>query len=224
MDSKENEKKMKIAIFRFGVIGDLVTGARYAYGEREPLIQAKILRQYHIPFSTKTTITRSTILSWIEAYRKAGNRLEGLFPKERKDSGKSRRLSEEMQNAIRIIRKEKPKWAVPALIKELRAQGKIGWSEPLSFSNVYRFLENEGLKTLNEAAEDRRTFEAEHPNDIWQCDVMHGPFVSIKGKKQKAYLIAIIDDHSRLITHAQFYLSEGLATLKDCLQAAIRIY
>jgi hypothetical protein len=34
---------------------------------------------------------------------------------------------------------------------------------------------------------------------------MHGPYVKVDGKSKKAYLIAIIDDHSRLIIHAEFY-------------------
>ena len=39
---------------------------------------------------------------------------------------------------------------------------------------------------------------------------LHGPMVFVDGAKtmKKAYLMAIIDDHSRLIVHASFYLSE----------------
>jgi hypothetical protein len=59
-------------------------------------------------------------------------------------------------------------------------------------------------------AVDRRKFEAELPNDIWQSDVMHGPYVMVEGRRRKTYLIAFIDDHSRLIPHAAFYLSENL--------------
>jgi hypothetical protein len=39
--------------------------------------------------------------------------------------------------------------------------------------------------------------------------------------KRKAYLCAIMDDHSRLIVHAEFYLSETFASLKDALRRAI---
>ena len=68
---------------------------------------------------------------------------------------------------------------------------------------------------------DRRRFEAELPNDIWQSDVMHGPSVSVAGKKKKAYLIAFLDDMSRLICHAQFYLSENLDAYLDALRQAL---
>ena len=50
---------------------------------------------------------------------------------------------------------------------------------------------------------------------------MHGPLVQVNEKKQKAYLIAIIDDHSRLIVYARFYLSEGIASYLDALENAL---
>jgi putative transposase len=59
------------------------------------------------------------------------------------------------------------------------------------------------------------------PNDLWQSDVMHGCQIHVDGKNRKSYLIAIIDDHSRLITHGQFYLSENLACYLDCLERAL---
>jgi hypothetical protein len=68
---------------------------------------------------------------------------------------------------------------------------------------------------------DRRKFEAELPNDLWQSDVMHGPKVIVAGRMRKSYLIAIIDDHSRLITHGQFYLSEALACYLDAFENAL---
>jgi putative transposase len=68
---------------------------------------------------------------------------------------------------------------------------------------------------------DRRKFEAELPNDLWQSDVMHGPKVHVDGKRRKTYLIAVIDDHSRLICHGQFYLSEKLACYLQALEQAL---
>jgi hypothetical protein len=50
---------------------------------------------------------------------------------------------------------------------------------------------------------------------------MHGPRIINGDKLSKAYLFAVIDDHSRLITHAQFYLSENLACFRDCLIKAL---
>jgi hypothetical protein len=50
---------------------------------------------------------------------------------------------------------------------------------------------------------------------------MHGPYVVSDGKKRKAFLFGIIDDHSRLITHAQFFLKENLGSFLECLKKAL---
>jgi len=43
----------------------------------------------------------------------------------------------------------------------------------------------------------------------------------VEGRRRKAYLIAFIDDHSRLIPHAAFYLSENLTAFLNALQQAL---
>jgi len=50
---------------------------------------------------------------------------------------------------------------------------------------------------------------------------MHGPTVLVDGKQRKAYLTAFIDDHSRLIPHAEFFLSERLDSFLDALRKAL---
>jgi len=72
----------------------------------------------------------------------------------------------------------------------------------------------------NKSPEDRRKFEAEHPNDMWQSDVMHGPYLEIDGKQRKTYLIAFIDDHSRLIVYGRFYPSENTSSFMHALEQA----
>jgi len=91
----------------------------------------------------------------------------------------------------------------------------------LAQSTVWRLLKREGLMQREHAPTDRRRYEAELPNDIWQSDVMHGPSVGVEGKNRKSYLIAFLDDMSRLICHAQFYLSENLDSYLDALRQAL---
>ena len=50
---------------------------------------------------------------------------------------------------------------------------------------------------------------------------MHGPKINVAGRMRKSYLIAVIDDHSRLITHGQFYLSEALVSYLDAFENAL---
>src|SRR4030042_4971630 len=50
---------------------------------------------------------------------------------------------------------------------------------------------------------------------------MHGPHAEVDGRMEKAYLVAFLDDHSRLVPHAQFYLSEGLSSYLEALEQAL---
>jgi hypothetical protein len=88
------------------------------------------------------------------------------------------------------------------------------------FPHHYRILKRAGLSGCpGSDPVDRRRFEAEFPNDIWQSDVMHCPQVLVDGKKRKSYLIAFLDDHSRLIPHGAFYLSENLVSWLEAFAA-----
>lgn len=101
----DSDKKLAIATFRFGLISEFVTGVRLIYGEKEKLIKDKISRRYDIPFSTEKTISRSSLEKWIIEYKKAGYRIEGLYPKYRSDRGESRALSSSLRLAIKELKK-----------------------------------------------------------------------------------------------------------------------
>jgi len=218
----EDKKNLEIATFRFGVIGDFVTGVKLSYGEKEKLIREKTCRSYQIPYTDRTTISRTTILEWILAYKDAGFKLNGLYPKTRKDKGNYRRLDSSVRFAIKNYKELQPDLTVPMIIKKLQQQKIIAIDEYINLTSVYRFLKQERVSSINSKAVDRLRFEAEYPNQIWQSDVMHGPQVNVDGISRKAYLCAIIDDHSRMITHAEFYPSESIENLKDCLQNAVK--
>ena len=94
-------------------------------------------------------------------------------------------------------------------------------SANVSAATVYRFFKLHRLEAKRKQ-EDMRKFEVQMSNDLWQSDCMHGPQILHEGKMRKTYLFAFIDDHSRLIPHGQFYLSEGLDDYLDCLWTAIR--
>jgi transposase InsO family protein len=92
----------------------------------------------------------------------------------------------------------------------------------LNPSSVHRLLKREGLnRPAEQKAEDRRKFEAELANEIWQSDVMHGPMARVGEKMRKTYLIAFLDDHSRLVPHGEFYLSEGLVCFLDAFEKCL---
>lgn len=72
-----------------------------------------------------------------------------------------------------------------------------------------------------------RRFERNHFGDLWQGDAMHGPYLpnpADPDEHRQVFLFAFIDDHSRLVPHAQFYWNEQLPRMEDCLKRAILRY
>jgi putative transposase len=218
----DEDKKREVGVFRFGVIHDFVSGPKLDQGEQERLLREKCQRKWRIPYSSRTRLTRSTILRWIKHYKDSNGKLESLYPVSRSDQGLSRGMDEETSLALIRLRKELPKATVPVLIETMGKRRLVSPGVKLNLSTVYRFLHaNHLMNTGQGKPVDRRKFEVELPNDLWQSDVMHGPMVDMEGKNKKTYLLAFIDDHSRLIPHGQFYLSERLDSYLDAMEQAL---
>jgi putative transposase len=214
----ENEKQ-QVGIFRFSVIHEFVGGAALSRIERTQLLKEKCARKWDIPFSGRSRISHSAILRWIRLYNESGGRLESLYPKDRSDNGRSRAIDEETGLNLIHLRQEMPDATVPVLIRMMKERRLS--DKDLRPTTVYRFLHHHNLMKPPVLNPDRRKFEAELPNDIWQSDVMHGPMVTVGDRKRKSYLIAFIDDHSRLIPYARFYLSENLASFLNAFEKAL---
>lgn len=216
----DEDTKKDIAVFRFGVIADLVGGRNLSRGEKERILKEKSSSKWDIPFSTRSRVSRSTILSWARAYEK-GRRLESLYPEDRKDKGRSRVLDEETVAALIHLKKERRGISLPLLLKEARIKGILHKKYMASYATIYRLFKNHGVSESDHMYPDRRRFEAELPNDIWQSDCLHGPMVLHEGKLRKAYLFAFIDDMTRLIPHAEFYLTERIERYIDVFIKAL---
>jgi transposase InsO family protein len=225
----DEDAKKEIAVFRFGVINDLVGHRRLKRGEKEEIIREKISFQWDIPFSERSYISRSTIHNWVKRYEDSGRKLESLYPKDRKDKGNSRALNSDTVEGLINLKKhldaelerkkaKEKNITIPALVTEALKRGIV--SSDSNRSTIYRVLKIHGLDKGSEC-HDRRRFEAELPNDLWQTDVLHGPRVLIGKKMRKSYLILFLDDMSRLITHASFYPGEGLEFFLDALMHAL---
>ena len=216
MTERKNEE---IAAFRFGVIHEFVRGANLSAEEKRRLLLEKCERKWIIPYSNRTRISENTIYRWIRRYRQSGGKIQSLYPQKRNDRGKTRKLDEETILAILRARKNRPHTPVPMLLADLKRQLLV--PPRIGLTTVYRLLHQNGLMQKAGVPEDRRKYEAEQPNDIWQSDVMHGPMVMVNQRQRKTYLIAFLDDHSRLIPFAGFYLSENLASFMDAFEKAL---
>jgi len=100
-----------------------------------------------------------------------------------------------------------------------------------SYSSVYRYMKSEGMfkqRRINTrhtagtlAAEQRlqsrevRSYEVENVHGLWHLDYHHGSrkIMTKEGHYITPMLLAIMDDHSRVICHAQWYLDETAQSL-----------
>lgn len=218
----DQEQKEKVAVFRFGVIFPLIEkDLKEFWGEKERILRELVSREWEIPFSKRTFISKATILNWVRRYQEGGRKIETLLPESRGDRGRMRCIDDELLDGIITFRKQHPKLSLPRLVEKAREEGVIPPEKDISMASLYRLMKLHKLKRKT-AQEDRRKFEVQMPNDLWQSDCMHGPRVLHEGKKRKTYLFALLDDHSRLIPHGQFYLAESLENYLDCFWTALR--
>ena len=105
------------------------------------------------------------------------------------------------------------------VITKAREQGGVADDIALPHSTVHRLLASEGLMVPPPQGKDRRRFAFHHAGECWQSDVMHGPKVGDgKGKKRKSYLIATLDDATRVIPYAAFDFSEDTGAFLQVLR------
>jgi len=215
MDSKSE----KIALFRFGLIAPLVleTLPRGEVCRRAREIAA---RHYDIPFSKRTSVSFDTLLHWAARYRRDG--LPALAPRPRQDRGHSRVITPQVADLIERLKRENPYRTGTTLLREL-ALSSDSHSPGISSSTLYRFLKLRGLTERQLLAPTpHKKFEARFSNQIWQSDMLFGPYVHRPGGgKVQAFLHAVLDDASRLIPHAQFYPGQGLDAFLDCFRQAV---
>jgi transposase InsO family protein len=216
-----DDKAEKIALFRYGVIAPLVLES-LPRGELTRRAQEIAARQYDIPYSSRRSLSLETLLEWALNYRKNG--IAALAPKPRQDRGLARAVTPETATLIERLKRENPHRTGAALLRELALVGERNQAG-LSVSTLYRFLRARGLterQLLQAKATAHKKYEAEYANQIWQSDMLFGPWVRRPGGgKMQVFLQAILDDASRLIPHAQFYPNQGLDCFLDCLRQAV---
>jgi len=93
-------------------------------------------------------------------------------------------------------------------------------------STLSRLFKEHGFdrKTLMKSHKIHRAFEAEHSNQIWQSDILYGPYLpdpKASAKNKRSYLAAFLDDFSRLVPHAEFYWDEKFPALENTLKKAL---
>jgi putative transposase len=188
-------------------------------------IRKRIKNAAQLPFKDEQgnvrTFTWRTISTWYYRYKNHG--VTGVTTRNRSDKGKPRKISpEELLEAINQV--------LPFFmnnrynkfdIYRMCIQKGMLTKEQLAPTTYYRFIREYELLTDNiEHNKKRLAFAMAHANELWQADTMFGPHVKHQDKMVQTKLIAFIDDASRVICHAQFFLNENIDALITALKAA----
>ena len=218
MNELDKDLQRQIALFRHGVIADLVHLPRGHRGIGARL-KAKAAPAYAIPGTDRDRLAANTIRGWLTGYRAGG--FEALYPKPRADRGRARRLPEPVVRRLVELKQERPRRSVRQVIEAAREDG---IEHPLAPATVHRLLERAGaLGPAGETAagRDRRRFAYREAGELWMADVMHGPKVLLGRQRRKTHLIALLDDATRVVPYAAFTFSEAARAFLPVLKQAI---
>jgi putative transposase len=211
--------KERLALLRYEVICHLKTLRQDAIPLAECLRSAS-LRPW--PGEDGQYYSYRTLETWW--YDHARHGFAGLAGKaKRADAGKSRVI--DAQTGLWIIDaiSKTPGTPLSVLYRHWQDHGR---GLP-SLSAVMRFLAANGydrrsLRAGRLESGPTKAFEAPAPNDLWMVDFACGPTLrTSEGRAITTQLCVILDDHSRLITFASYYLAGDTASFLDCLKQAV---
>lgn len=212
----DEDLRREIALFRYSLIAPILN-ENFHHDTVSDYLKDICGKEYDVPLGLKKEYAPATIKEWLRVYKLKG--IDGLYPKHRSDKGSSRKLKSEIKEIVLSLKKEKPKRTAISIYQEIIVRNIVKPSD-ISLSTIQRYLKN-NVNTKSETIKDRRAFEFENPNDCWQSDISVGPYLTINGKKHKTYIIAFLDDASRLIVSCKAFETDNLTAVLTVFKDAV---
>ena len=227
------------ARFRFSVIGPLLS-APPPRGGLDDAIQALADKVWAHPVTgDRVQYTAKTIARWYYKAKQADDPVRALWRAARKDTG-PRAVSSQLAEILSRQYQRHSHWTyqlhydnLAAVVKADPALGPL-----CSYSSVKRFMQSQGMvrkrRTPSRPGEARalrrresrevRSFESEYTGSLWHLDFHHGSLkvITDRGQWRRPVALGILDDHSRLCCHLQWYLSETAEDLVHGFSQAIQ--
>lgn len=215
------EMKMRIALSRYSVISPLVNGTADPGQSHNQFFIEAAQKTYAGPYGTPMTVGASTVEKWYLAYKKRG--FDALIPKDRSDMGDSRKLIPDMQDQILYFMKEFPDITAAEIERKLLSSGSISPGE-ISSSTISRFVRHKKEDEGQSGTKDMRRYERPHINEVWYGDTCFGPYMQTVDGKKRIYIIALIDDASRMVVGAGAFFNDNFENLMTVIRSAVSKY
>lgn len=227
---------------RFAIVGPLLASPP-PRGELSEQMRSLAQRTWQHPLTSEPVrFGFSTIERWYHTARDSRDPLRALTRQVRRDAGQQPSLSLELRQALRAQYQEHRSWSVQLhydnLAARVRKDPSLG---PLpSYQSVRRFMKAQGLyrqrkrphagrpgdqRAVRHRAEfEVRSYEVTHVHGLWHADFHHGSrkVLRANGSWKTPILLGVVDDHSRLCCHLQWYLEETAEVFVHGLSQAIQ--
>jgi transposase InsO family protein len=240
MSDRDPQDPHAWARLRFAVIGPLLA-APPKRGELQRALSELANKHYRHPVSGEAvTFSFRTLERWYYEARLAQDPVVALQRQRRSDAGRSKHLNDKHIEALRAQYRTYPSWSVQLHYDNLVALAKEQQElHPVpSYSTVRRYLKNRGWhrrkrpgRTAGAQQAQRRlehaevrSYEVDYVNALWHLDFHHGSrkVLTENGTWVIPLLLGVMDDHSRLACHAQWYFQETTEDLVHGVRQAFQ--
>jgi len=218
MSEHFENRKEEVALRRFAAVNFIEQKLREGLGVVEA-IRLAALRPW--PDDNGRYSAARTLEDYWYAWKRGG--FAALQPKSRRDEGAFRKLSAEVGQWLLSQVSQHPEIPLKVLYERWTQAGK----QLPSLRTIYRFLSSKGydaasLRRGRLESGPTKAFEAPFVNDLWMTDFSPGPKLNIEGKVLTTHLCLILDDHSRLIAGATYYLTADSFAFHQTLKEAVQ--
>ena len=215
-------KKQDVALLRYTAIAPVVTGLGDAYGSNNNYYREISEKGVTGPDGKVYHFHPDTLQRWYSAYKKQG--FEALMPRDRRDAGKSRKIDADLLEQLTYFVEHYPRMPATEILRKLEENGSVTDGQ-VSLSTITRCVSNIRRSAGASPNRDMRRYERPHINEVWCGDSSVGPRLKgADGRKQRVYIIALIDDASRFITGADLFFNDNFVNLMSVMRSAVAKY
>lgn len=213
----DEETRNRIALFRYGIIAPLVTSGETIPAQRGQFFRDAAKKKYENLKGEYVSPSADTIYRYYRAYRQGG--FDALKPSGRSDVGEHRKLDDDIVAQIVYLHKEYPRLPSTMIYQRLIENGTI-LKSTVSLSTITRYVS--GLKHDDgNFGKEYRRYELQHVNEVWYGDSSVGPYLNDGKKKQKTWIIALIDDASRYIVGIDIFFNDNYVNLMSVIRTGV---